>query len=120
MGKFFRSFVYAFQGIYTAVISDRNIRIEFTIAALVVAAGFWFGISRVEWLAVLLCIGMVLMAELFNTAIEKLTDLASPGYHDLAKKTKDIAAGAVLVASACAALVGLLIFVPYLIACFGN
>lgn len=80
----------------------------------VVAAGCFFGITRWEWMICILCMGAVLVAELINTGIEALTDLASPDIHPLAGKAKDAAAGAVLVAASCSAVVGLIIFVPYI------
>lgn len=69
-------------------------------------------ISITEWCFVTLCITLVIMAEAFNTAIENLTDLVSPDFHPLAGKTKDLAAGAVLIFSIGAVIVGLLIFLP--------
>ena len=83
--------------------------------AVVTAAGFYFGISRGEWIAVVLCFGMVLAAEGFNSAIERLVNLVSPGRNPLAGDIKDVAAGAVLVCAIAAAVVGLIIFLPYLI-----
>ena len=80
---------------------------------LVIIAGIGFGITRMEWVAVILCFGMVISAELFNSAVERLTDLAHPDLHPLAGKVKDIAAGAVLVTAIAAAAVGLIIFLPY-------
>ena len=83
------------------------------VMVLVIIAGIGFGISRMEWVAVILCFGMVISAELFNSAVERLTDLAHPDLHPLAGKVKDIAAGAVLVTAIAAAAIGLIIFLPY-------
>ena len=66
------------------------------------------------WMIIILCIGVVIAAELFNTAIEKLVDLVSPQQHPVAGQVKDIAAGAVLVCAATAAIIGLIVFIPYL------
>jgi diacylglycerol kinase len=74
--------------------------------------GILFAISIAEWMLCLLCFGLVITAEMLNTAIENLVDLASPQKHVLAGKAKDIAAGAVLVAAIVAAIVGLIIFLP--------
>ena len=76
-------------------------------------AGIRFEITRTEWLVILLCFAMVLAAEAFNTAIERLVNLVSPDYHPIAGDVKDIAAGAVLICAIFAALKGLIIFVPY-------
>jgi diacylglycerol kinase (ATP) len=91
-------------------------RIHVLSAIGVVAAGFFFDVSITEWCLLAGCIGMVFMAEIFNTAIETLTNLVSPDYHPLAGKAKDLAAAAVLMASITAAIVGVLIFLPYLAA----
>lgn len=87
------------------------------IALLVLIAGFLLGVSRLEWIIIILVVGLVLAAEALNSAIEKVVDLASPGQHELAKRAKDLGAGAVLITAITAALAGLLIFVPRLLAC---
>ncbi len=83
-------------------------------AGAVVAAGFYFGLTNMEWVVICFAIGLVWMAELFNTALEVVVNLVSPERHPLAGKAKDIAAGAVLIASLTAAVAGLLVFLPYL------
>ena len=80
-----------------------------------VAAGFALGISRVDWLVIVLCIIVVSAAEVVNTAIESAVDLASPEWHELARAAKDAAAGAVLLASAGSVIVGLIVFAPYVL-----
>ena len=79
-----------------------------------VVAGLALDIRPLEWVAVLLCMGLVIGAELFNTAIERLVDLVSPQWHPVAGRVKDIAAGAVLVCAVVSVAVGLIVFVPYL------
>lgn len=112
--KQLRSFGYAWKGIRGCVGKEQNLSFHLIATATVVTAGSVAGITRTEWTAVVLSIGMVIAAELFNTAIERLVDLVSPERHPLAGQVKDIAAGAVLVCAAAAAIVGLIIFVPYL------
>ena len=112
--KQLRSFGYAWKGIRCCVGKEQNLSFHLIATVITVIAGFTFGISRTEWMIVLLCIGAVIAAELFNTAIEKLVDLVSPERHPIAGQVKDIAAGAVLVCAVAAAMVGLLIFTPYL------
>lgn len=107
-----RSFKYAFAGIRHLIVNEHNAWIHCAATVMVVTAGFILDIDKTEWCLVVLCIGMVLAAEGFNTAIEKLTDLASPGYSPLAGKAKDVAAGAVLITAIAAAVVGLIIFIP--------
>ena len=115
---FGRSFLYAVRGIGKTLKAERNFRIMLVCFALAVIAGFVFGISGWEWAAVLLCSGGVLALEMVNTAIERLTDLATEQRHPLAEKAKDIAAGAVLVFSAFSLIVGGIVFLPYVIGLF--
>ena len=109
------SFRYAFKGIADLFRHTPNARIHLFATCCVVIAGFFFGITRIEWCILILCIALVLAAEAANTAIEYLTDLVSPDYHKLAGKTKDVAAAAVLIAAIGAAITGIIIFVPYFI-----
>src|SRR5699024_12017447 len=97
-------------------IRDRNVTGVQTCALPIFAvtiAGIRLEITRTEWLVILLCFAMVLAAEAFNTAIERLVNLVSPDYHPVAGDVKDIAAGAVLICAIFAAIIGLIIFVPY-------
>ncbi|WP_449046310.1 diacylglycerol kinase [Parapedobacter sp.] len=105
-------FTDAFNGIVASYRSERNLRIHIALALVAIILGCWFGLSRAEWCWIALCIAMVVVAELVNTAIEAWIDLVSPQEHPLAKKAKDAAAGAVLVAAAFAAVVGGIIFFP--------
>jgi diacylglycerol kinase (ATP) len=106
------SFRHAIRGIGMVLKSEKNMQIHLIVAVLVVVAGLVFVISPLEWMICLLCFGLVIGAEMVNTAIENLVDLASPGKHELAGKAKDIAAGAVLICALIAASVGLIIFIP--------
>lgn len=106
------SFRYAFRGLVSLFRSQPNARIHLAVLAAVLAAGFLFEISRLEWLAVVVCAALVLSLEAVNTAVEHLTDLVSPGFHPLAGKAKDVAAAAVLVAALGSVVVGLLVFLP--------
>lgn len=114
MKRFFRGFVFALQGIRVAFREQLNIRIQSGIAILVVAAGFYFGITALEWCVVLLTIALVIGLEMINSAIENLVDLITRDYHPLAGKVKDIAAGAVLIAAVLAVVVGVIVFGKYL------
>ena len=106
------SFGYAFEGIFEVIQSQSNFKIHFLATFLVLVAGYYFSISTTEWCLVVGCITLVLSAETFNTAIEHLTNLVSPEYHILAKKTKDAAAGAVLLIAIGATIIGCIIFLP--------
>jgi diacylglycerol kinase (ATP) len=96
--------------------TQENARIHLAAAMLAVAAAFFFRITRGEWCAIVLAIGLVIAAEAINTAVEAVVDLASPERHPLAGRAKDVAAGAVLVAAVTAAVVGILVFGPYVVA----
>ncbi|TND08518.1 MAG: diacylglycerol kinase [Bacteroidetes bacterium] len=110
-----RSFGYAFKGIAVFMKTQHNAWIHLLAACAAVFLGFWLQISTVEWCVVILCIGLVFAAEAFNTAIEWLTDLVSPGKNEKAGKVKDLAAGAVLLISLASAACGIIIFLPKLI-----
>ena len=114
MKKRIQSFGYAGRGVWLAISTEANMKIHLAVAVLVVMAGFFFQISATEWMACLLCFGLVFTTEMINTAIENVVDLASPNRHELARNAKDVAAGAVLISAIISAIVGLLIFIPKL------
>ncbi len=116
--KQMRSFKFAWKGIMTCAGHEQNITFHLIVAILVVVAGYVFDITKAEWAAVVICIGMVITAELFNSSIERLVDMVSPQWQKIAGEVKDIAAGAVLVTAAAAAIVGIIVFLPYLLAIF--
>jgi diacylglycerol kinase len=106
------SFVPAFAGWAHVLRTQPNAWVHAAVTIAVVALALWLRVERVEWLALLLAIGLVWVTEFFNTALEAVVDLASPRQHRLAKAAKDVAAGAVVVAALIAALVGLLVLWP--------
>ena len=108
----YRSFGYAFEGIFTCIRNERNMKIHVVITLLVIIAGFILGLSVTEWCICLGLFGLVMALELVNTAVEAVVDLVTAKRHPLAKIAKDTAAGAVLIAAIMAAVIGLLIFVP--------
>lgn len=110
-----RSFKYAFRGIAGLFICEHNARIHLTVAVAVIVAGVCLNVSSMQWLALSVCIGGVLMAEAFNSAIEALADKISPGFDPLIRRAKDLAAAAVLLFVLAAVAVGLIIFVPKII-----
>jgi diacylglycerol kinase len=116
MEKFLRSFVYAFKGIKVAIREQLNLKIQLTVAIIIVLLGFYFQLANVEWAIILLSIGLVLSLELVNTSIENIVDLMTTDRNVLAGKIKDVAAGAVLIAAIIAIIIGCLIFAPYLVA----
>ncbi len=106
------SFYYAFRGIITAIKEERNMKIHVSIATLVVILGLLLTLSKIEWFSIIIIISLVISAEIFNTAIETVVNLVSPKYNELAKKAKDLSAGAVLVLAICSVIIGLIIFMP--------
>ena len=116
IAKRLKSFTYAFNGLRILLLEEHNSRIHLTAAICVVAAGILFHISPLEWVAVIFAIGMVFGGEIFNSAIEDLSDVVCPEHDERIKKVKDLSAAAVLVNAITAAVVGLLVFLPKLIA----
>lgn len=114
MKKFFESLSYAIRGLRGALVSQRHLRFHVGAALVVAAAGIGLEITPGDWGLLVLAIGLVLVAELVNTAIETLVDLVEPRQHPVAGKAKDIAAGAVLVAAATAVVIGIIVFYKYL------
>lgn len=106
------SFGHAFRGWGHVLKTQQNAWIHSMVASIVVGLGLWLQLSTVEWAILVITIAMVFTAELINTAIEAVVDLASPTYHPLAKVGKDVGAGAVLVSALAAIVVGLLILGP--------
>lgn len=118
MKKFFRSFAYAYQGVRYALSSELNLRIHILAIIVVTLLGFCLSVNKTEWVMLIAMFGLVVVAELFNTAIEQLTNHVSPDFSKQAGLVKDIAAGAVLFAALIALIVGCIIFYPYLQARF--
>lgn len=110
------SFACAFRGIAALLKSEVHARIHLVGTVAAIALGWWFGLAPGEWIAVVLAIGLVWVAEALNTAIEYVADLAHPDEHPEVKKLKDLAAAAVLFASVAAFVVGLIVFWPRLCA----
>ncbi len=118
----YKSFGFAFEGIFNTIKSERNIKIHIFATIMVVIFGFILKISYVEWLICLLLFGLITSLELVNTAVEAVVDLATEERKALAKKAKDAAAGAVLYSAIIAAVIGGIIFFPkvfnFIIECF--
>lgn len=109
-----RSFTHAWRGIGLFVKTTHNSWVQIGVALLVIFFGAYFDITKTEWLFVVFSIGFVFVSEAFNSAIEVDMDLTSPEFHPYARDTKDIAAGAVLLASFTAIIVGVIVFTPYI------
>jgi diacylglycerol kinase len=94
--------------------TQRNTRVQLTIALVAIFFGVWLGLSYIQWAVLVLTIGFVLVSEMLNTVAEALVDLMCPDYHLQAKVVKDVAAGVVLLNAALSVVVGLLVFGPLL------
>lgn len=110
--KLINSFKYAFEGIKTVIKKEQNMKIHFIMMILVILAGVILKLTKIEWIICIILFGVVLTAELFNTAIEIVVDIVMPNKDERAKNAKDISAGAVLVVAISSAIIGLIIFVP--------
>jgi len=118
MKRFITRVQYALQGWAAFFSKEKHGQIQAVIAVLVIAAGFYFSISKTEWLFVMGSIGLVLSLEMLNTAIEKLADQTHPEHHPQIGLVKDVAAGAVLWASVISVVIGVFVFWPYVIQIF--
>ena len=113
--KRIRSFRYAMQGLGFALASQHNFRIQLVAASMTAGLGFLWGVSAEGWRWLVAAIAIVLGAELVNTAFEHLCDVVQPELHASVKAAKDVAAGAVLVVSIGAAIIGVMVFWPYIV-----
>lgn len=108
-----QSFRFAFRGVRVMLTSQKNAWIHATISIIVLGAGFGFGLSWAEWCWIVLAIVAVWTAEALNTAFEFLADVASPEFHPLVEKAKDVAAGAVLISALGSVIIGILVLGPH-------
>jgi diacylglycerol kinase (ATP) len=115
MNKFFKGFGYAFKGLLYTAVTQLNFRVHLVAMLVAIFMGYALQISGNEWQWIILCIALVLVVELLNTAIETLTDLVSPQYNEKAGQVKDVAAGAVVITALFALITGLSIFLPKII-----
>src|SRR5690554_4823263 len=111
----FASFNYAIQGVMYTLRTQRNMKIHFSTAILVLMLASVLNISRLELIALFLVIGMVITAELINTSIEEVVNLVTQEYHPIAGTAKNVAAGAVLVSASVSVFIGYLIFIDAII-----
>ena len=113
-----KSFVFAWNGLKILFLTQHNFRIHIVTTVLVLFLGFIPKLSTTEWILILLCVGMVLLCEAFNSAFEFLADLIEPKYNAKVGQIKDIAAAAVLIMASIAVITGIIIFAPKLVSFF--
>lgn len=112
MKKLLKSFKYAFEGIFTGIKEEQNMKVHIVIMILVIIFGIMLKISTIEWIICIVLFGLVISMELINTAIENTVDLVTKEKNEQAKIAKDVASGAVLVSAIASAIIGLIIFIP--------
>lgn len=112
------SFKFAFKGLRILVQEEHNSWIHIVLATCAVVFGFWLKISLLEWVIVVFAIGFVIVAEIFNSAIENICNFISPERHALIGRIKDLAAAGVLFSAITALIIGLIVFLPKIIALF--
>lgn len=106
------AFVCAARGIKEAVKTEANLKFDIIVAVIIIVCGFLFKISMIEWIMCIISIGVMLFAEIMNTAVETVVDLVTREKNKQAEKAKDISAGAVLILSINVAIIGFIIFIP--------
>ena len=118
VGRFFKSFTYNYEGLKYALLNEQSILVQLICAIIVIVLGFVFHLTKIEWIIIIIVIGLVLAFEFVNTAIEAVVDLASPGKHALAKIAKDTASTAVGIMALVSLIIGIIIFLPKIINLF--
>lgn len=113
--SFAQSFIFAAKGVKYSLVSQRNMKIHLLATVIVMGAGIYFSLELWEWCLIVFAIGLVWVAEIFNTALEEMIDLVSPHYNVRAGNAKNLAAGAVLIAAINAFVIGVLVLGPYII-----
>lgn len=113
--RLFKSFHYAFKGLIKAFKEEQNLRVQ-TLAGLIVLLLAWhFKVSHIEWCLLIFTIGLVILMEIVNSAVERVTDVLKPRINGYVKEIKDIMAAAVMLAALLAVIVGIIIFWPYIV-----
>jgi diacylglycerol kinase (ATP) len=110
MKKRIDAFGYAFAGLYNGILKESHLRIHFVALFIVLVLGCYFSITNTEWFAIFICSGLVIAAELFNTAIEKTCDLITKEKNQAVKYIKDVSAGGVLILAIISLIIGCMIF----------
>ena len=114
LGKRIRGGGYAIKGAWLLIKHEPSVQVQFVISILMCVAGWYFNITKTEWILQFLAIGLVMSAEGLNTAMEAMADFVHPDFHNKIGHIKDVAAGAVCIAAIIAAIIGFIIYFPYL------
>lgn len=116
--RLFKSFNYAVRGLIKTFREEQNLRVQAAAALAVAFLAYYFKVSRLEWALLVFAVSLVILAEIINSAVERVTDVLKPRINSYAKEIKDIMAAAVMLASLAAAVIGLIIFGPYIFQLF--
>ncbi|MED4016494.1 diacylglycerol kinase family protein [Sutcliffiella cohnii] len=114
-GSLSKSFFFALEGFMYVLKKERNIKIHIIIAIFMILLSLYLNISKIEWVVLFLIIGGMVVIEIINTAIENVVDLVTEDFHPLAKIAKDVAASAALVFAVVAVVVGIILYLPYIV-----
>lgn len=109
-----KSFTYAFRGFFKTFKEEQNLQVQSIIAIIIIVIGFILEIKSLEWCLIIFVIGLVVLMELANSAVERIADVLKPRIHNYVKEIKDIMAAAVMLSAFLAIVVGLIIFIPYI------
>jgi len=112
--RLYKSFTYAFRGLFKTWREEQNLQAQSVLGLIAVLLGWYFKIQAWQWVVLILVIGLVILMEIVNSAIERMSDALKPRIDDSVKEIKDIMAAAVMLASILAIIIGLIVFVPYL------
>lgn len=118
--RLFKSFTYAFRGLFKILGEEQNLAIQSVAGAVVVFLGWFLGVSPVEWCLLIISILLVILMEVANSAVERVTDILKPRIHEYVKEIKDIMAAAVMLASISSVIIGIIIFTPYILSALGK
>ena len=116
--RLFKSFVYAFRGLFKTFREEQNLQIQAIIALFIVLLAWTLQINKIEWCLLIVVISLVILAEIINSAVERITDVLKPRINSYVKEIKDIMAAAVMLASLTAVIIGIIILGPYIIRLF--
>jgi undecaprenol kinase len=113
--RLFKSFGYAFRGLFKTFREEQNLQVQSIIGIIIVTLGFIFEIKPLEWCLIISVIFLVILMEMINSAVERIADALKPRIHTYVKELKDIMAATVMLSAILAIVVGLIIFIPYIL-----
>jgi diacylglycerol kinase len=113
--RLLKSFTYSFKGLQKVVREEQNIKIQLIIGTIIVLLGIFLQISASEWIPLILSMAMVILAEVLNSAVERVADVLKPRINEYVREIKDIMAGAVMITAITSIIIGILVFLPHLL-----